>query len=129
MSLSTYLENEILNWIKGTTFDAAPATVYVALFNGDPGKAGAGGTEVTATIRVAGRQSVTFGSITSGVISNSGVVDFGLAAAGATVTHYALFDAASAGNLLGSAALNDTRVVATGNAVTFATGALSLEID
>lgn len=129
MSLSNYTENAILNWFKGSTFPAAPAAIYVALFNGDPGESGSGGTEVTTTIRAAGRPSVAFGAISSGAISNSGIVDFGSAAGGATVTHFGLYDASSAGNLLASAALTTSRTVVSGNAVTFAAGALSLEID
>lgn len=129
MSLSNYTENAILNWFKGTTFPAAPGNIYVGLFNGDPGEAGSGGSEVTTTIRAAGRPSVTFGAISGGAISNSGIVDFGAAAGGASATHFALFDAASAGNLLASAALDNIRTVATGNAVTFEAGALDLIVD
>lgn len=126
MSKSDYLETALCNWVKGTTMPAAPAAVFVALFNGDPTDAGSGGTEVTTTIRVAGRVAVTFGSISGGgTMSNSAIVNFGNADAGATVTHFAVYDAASAGNLLGSAALSGgSQVISTGNPVAFAIGAL-----
>src|SRR5258707_5314422 len=43
-----YLNSAILNWLKGTTFLAAPATTYVALFTTAPtSDAGTGGTEVS----------------------------------------------------------------------------------
>jgi len=129
MSFSNYTENAILNWIKGTTFPTAPGNVYVGIFNGDPGEAGSGGSEVTTTVRPAGRPTVTFGSISAGAILNSGVVDFGTAAGGASVTHFGLFDAASSGNLIASGILDNARTVATGNAVTFAIGALSVAVD
>lgn len=31
-SISSYFEAQILNWLKGTSIVAAPATVYVALY-------------------------------------------------------------------------------------------------
>lgn len=125
MGKSTYLETQLTNWIKGTTMPAAPAAVFVALFNGDPTPAGTGGTEVTTTIRTAGRVAVTFGAFSGGLMSNSAIVNFGNAVAGATVTHFAVFDAASAGNMLGSAALSSgSQVISTGNPVAFAIGSL-----
>lgn len=129
MSLTNYTENAIMNWFRGTAMPTAPATVWVALFNGDPGEAGSGGTEVTTTIRVAGRVAVPFAAISGGAIANSGIVDFGSAAGAATVNNFGLFDAATAGNLLCKGALTTARSVAIGNSVTFATGALSLTID
>ncbi|WP_416355576.1 hypothetical protein ACLNGM_15160 [Aureimonas phyllosphaerae] len=99
-AFSNYLEAAICNWLRGTAMPSAPAALYVALFNGDPTDTGTGGTEVTATIRAAGRVAGAFGAPNDGVIKNSAVVNYGAAAASATVSHFALFDAASGGNLL-----------------------------
>lgn len=41
-----YLENGVLNVLRGVTF-AAPAKVYLALYLNDPGEDGASGTEVS----------------------------------------------------------------------------------
>lgn len=121
---STYLGNSFLNVIRGTAY-TAPSAVYVALFNGDPTDAGTGGSEVTAAIRTAGRVAATFGAPSAKSMSNSAVVSFGNAAAAATVTHYALFDAASGGNMLDSAPLTGGSMsVAANSAVSFAVGAL-----
>jgi hypothetical protein len=123
---STYLATAVLNWVKGTTMPAAPAAVYVALFNGDPTDAGSGGTEVTTTIRTAGRVAATFGAVSSKAIANSALVDFGNAAGTASVTHFAVFDAASAGNMLGSNALSSgSGSITSGTATNFAIGALT----
>lgn len=110
---------------------AAPAALYVALFNGDPTDAGTGGTEVTTTIRAAGRVAVTFGAISGGgTMASNAAVNFGNAAGSATVTHFAIFDAASAGNLLGSAALTGgSQSITAGTAVSFASGALTWSED
>ena len=128
--LSAYTQNAILNFLKGTTFPAAPAAVYVGLFNGDPTDAGSGGAEVTTAIRTAGRVAATFGTITGDTsIANSADVDFGAAAGAATASHFGLFTAASGGQLLASGALAASQSIAATNLVKFATGALTVTVD
>lgn len=123
---SNYLGNAVLNWVKGSAMPTAPSAVYVALFNGDPTDAGSGGTEVTTTIRTAGRVAATFGAVSAKSMSNSALVDFGNAAGTATVTHFAVYDAASAGNMLGSNALSSgSGSITSGTATNFASGALT----
>lgn len=123
---STYVANALLNWVRGTAMPAAPAAVYIALFNGDPTDAGTGGTEVTATLRTAGRVAATFGAPSGKAIANTAIVDFGNAAGAATATHFAVFDAASAGNMLGSNPLSSgSGAISAGVAVNFAIGALT----
>lgn len=131
---SNYLESLILNWIKGSAFATAPVAVFVGLFNGDPLDTAAGGTEVTTTVNAAGRVAVTFGAITTAAGANSMAsnadVDFGNADAGATMSHFAIFDAASAGNMLYSAALTGgSQAVSIGTAVKFLAGALTVSED
>ena len=131
-AFSDYMELAILNWMRGSSFPAAPATVYVGLFNGDPTDAGTGGAEVTTTIRPAGRVGVTFTSPTDSggakQMSNSAPVDFGTAAAGATVTHFALFDAVSGGNMLPHGALTVSKDVSVSDPVAFDTGNLVIAV-
>lgn len=127
-NFSNYVEQWICNWIRGTSAPTAPTAVYVALFSSNPTDAG-NGTEVTTTIRTAGRVAATFGAPSDGVISNTAVVDFGAAAGSASVTHFAIYDAASAGNLLMYNALSSgSGTVATGFTVSFAIGALTLTV-
>jgi len=123
--LSNYLANMILNWLDGDAFASAPTDVYVALFNGDPTATGSGGTEVTTTIRVAGRLPVVWGAVASRACANSADIDFGLAAGGASITHAALFDAASAGNMLTYSPLDTPRTVIAGDPVVIPTGDVS----
>lgn len=127
--LSNYLANEILDWIKGGAMPTAPAAVHVALFNGDPTAAGTGGTDVTTTIRTAGRVSVTWGATTARAIENSAAVDFGVAAGGATVTHLAIYDAATAGNMLGFTPLDNTRAITAGDPVVIPIGDLNFNFN
>lgn len=63
-AFSDYLENSILMFIKGTNMPAAPATVFVALFDGDPLDTTVGGTEITTTLTgSANRTVVAFGAV------------------------------------------------------------------
>ena len=36
-ALSTYFRDQILSWIRGTTFAAAPANLFLAFYSSDPG--------------------------------------------------------------------------------------------
>jgi hypothetical protein len=124
-----YVENAVLNWMRGTAMPTAPAAMYVGLFSSDPTDANTGGTEVTTTIRVAGRVAGTFGAASGGSISNTAAVDFGNAAGAATVTHFAIFDAATSGNKLFSGALAASKSVGSADPTSFAIGALVLTVD
>lgn len=127
--LSTYMVASIMAWIKSTAMPADPAAVYVALYSSDPTDSGSGGTDVTATLDASGRKAVTFGAVVAKVITSNADVDFGLADAGASVTHFGVWDAASAGNMIGSAALTTPRTFVTGDPVKFPSGSLSIDLN
>ncbi|MGU3387302.1 hypothetical protein ACLBYG_22520 [Methylobacterium sp. D53M] len=124
---STYAAQAYLNWLRGTAMPTAPATLYFALFNGDPTDAGTGGTEVTTSVRAAGRVAGTYGAPSGKSMTNGSAVSFGNAAnAVANVTHFAVFDAATGGNMLGSNSLGSgAGAISSGAAVSFAAGALT----
>lgn len=126
---TNYMEQAICNWFRGTAMPTAPTNLYVALFSSNPTETGTGGTEVTTTIRTAGRPTVTFGAPNDGVMSNTAIVDFGNSAGNASITHYGIYDAASAGNLLMYKTLaTGNGSVTTGQGVSFAVGALSITV-
>ena len=114
---STYTKNLWLNWMRGTAISTLTA-IYQGLYNGDPQSAG---TEVTTTIRVAGRVVIPLGTATDGIISSNADVDFGTAAGGATVSYLSVHDAASGGNLLAADAIT-SRTVSTGDPVLIPSG-------
>lgn len=125
-AMTTYLSNELLDHILGTGAYTPPATVYVALFTAAPSDAG-GGTEVTGGDYA--REAVTFGAAASGAVANTGAVTFGPATANwGIVTHMALFDAASAGNMLFWGALDASRTVNSGDSAEFAIGDLDVTL-
>ena len=136
--MSSYLEDQLLNWIKGTTFVAAPANLYAALYTANPNDAQASGTEVSgnAYARVAIASSgwsaiAAAGAGTGDSITNSGVVTFPTptGAGWGTVTGFALYDAASVGNEIVWAALTASKVINAGDTVTFAIGAIAIFFD
>jgi hypothetical protein len=127
--LTGYLGNKILRWIDGTAMPTAPTAVYVGLHNGNPKTSG---VEVTTTIDATGRKACGFATLASGVdhlLTSDADVDFGLADAGASVSHYSLWDAASSGNMLASRAVSGGPIaVAVGAAVKFLAGAITFNI-
>ena len=112
---STYTENRTLDfWLKANSQStSAPGTVYLALFTGSADSAGQAAATVTnleegvltdevATAGTAyARQSVGFGTISNGTVATSGTVTFPTATADfGTVSHVAVMDASTAGNVI-----------------------------
>ncbi len=85
-------------------------TVYGALMTATPSDTG-GGTEVTGGSYA--RQALTMGSPALGVITNSVAVNY-TAMPAATVTHIAVYDALTAGNLLYYGALTSQIITTSG---------------
>ncbi|WAJ26834.1 phage tail fiber protein [Antarcticirhabdus aurantiaca] len=128
-AFSNYMEQAICNWLRGTAMPAAPAALYVGLFNGSPTDTGSGGSEVTTQIRAAGRMAAAFAAPANSEIRNSAVVNFGSAASGTTISHFGVFDAASGGNLLMHGALTDgAMTVGAQTGVSFAANILVLGV-
>lgn len=123
-AMSDYLENEILDHILGTGAYTMPSTVYVGLstgsFNDDNS-----GTELTGNGYA--RQSISFGAASSGTASNDAAVEFPAATGSwGTVSHFGLFDASSAGNLLIHGALTASKVIDTGDILKIAVGDMDI---
>jgi hypothetical protein len=140
-AFSDYLENKIIDWLlRGQSF-TPPATTHVALFTASCNDAG-GGTEVSggnysrqsvasSLANWAGTQSAgstTASSGTGGVTSNNNAISWGTVTWSGTVTHWALMDASTSGNMLFCAALTANQTVASGNTVQFAAGALTITL-
>ena len=98
-AITNYTANKVLNVLRNTAFGAISA-VYVGFLNGDPTRAGSGGTEITTNIRTAGRLEVAFDAPVSGVMINTQKIDFGASAQTTVIRAIGIYDAASGGNLL-----------------------------
>jgi len=143
-AMSDYLENKVWDWLlRGQVFPP-PATAYVALLTAAPGDAG-GGIEVAggsyARVAVAsalanwsGTQapgSTAASSGTDGTGENNVVITFPAPTANwGVITHFAIYDAAAAGNLLIWSPLFTAKTVNNGDAApSFAAGALTFQVD
>lgn len=129
MGKTDYTENKVLDHINGKTSFTMP-TAHVALFTAAPSDSG-GGTEVTggSYARVATTGS-TWAAASGGSTSNAAAITFPTATASwGTVTHYALFDASTSGNMLRWAALTASKTIGSGDTASFAIGALTMTED
>jgi hypothetical protein len=126
---SDYLENKVLDHFLGTASTSAPATVYLALFTTDPTDAGSG-TEVSTSGTNYARQSIAFSSASSGTTSNSADVEFSQATGSGfgTVTHFGIFDASTAGNLLFHGSLTASKTIDAGDVFKIASSNLSITV-
>ena len=109
MSASNYLENKLLDHVLGTSSYSQP-TPYVALFS-----SGNGLEDNSPTAEVTGtgysRQTVSFNAASGGTATNNGAVQFTATASWGTVTHMAIMDASSGGNVLYWSALASSKLV------------------
>jgi hypothetical protein len=115
-SFSDYTENLLLNWLLTTNSATRPTAWFVGLFTAAPSDTG-GGTEVTGNgyARVAtGTMSI---SGTSTTATNAAAIEFAAASGGnwGTITHAAIFDASSGGNMLAWAPLTTSRTINSGD--------------
>lgn len=125
-ALTDYLESALLDEVLRNVNYVPPATVYLALFTTATTDAG-GGTEVTGGSYA--RQAVTFGAgaAGTGLRENSAAVSFTNLPA-ATITHAALMDAATAGNMLVHGPLTASQTVTAGSTLTFAIGEIDVTL-
>lgn len=122
--MSNYLENALINATLRNTSYTTPTTVYLALYTDDPTDADTG-TEVTGNGYA--RQSITFGSPSNGVSSNTAAIEFPQATGSwGTVSYVGIRDASTSGNLLYHTALDASKAIATGDVFRVAIGSLSV---
>ncbi len=132
MSLSNYLEEKLLEHVfEGAAY--TQPTIYVGLSTADPDEDASGLAEPSGNgyARVAhaswdddGQQSG------SHQVSNNGAIDMGTASGGSwgEITHVAIFDAGSGGNMLASGALDASKTIAEGDSCEFADGELKIKL-
>lgn len=123
-ALSDAMESAVADWIAGGATPTRPSARFAALYTAAPTDAG-GGTEVSGGSYA--RTAVTFGAAVNGVTSNSATVTFPTATASwGVVTHFAVWDAATAGVLLFHGILTASKTIDNGDTPSFAATTLSL---
>lgn len=133
MSAGNTYENFYLDAALGTGHTVNfPNTVYVALFTAAPNDAG-GGTEVSggAYARVAvTNNSTNFPNASGGSKSNGTVITFPTASGSwGTVTHFAIMDASSGGNIIHYGAVAVSKAIASGETAIFQATTLVITAD
>jgi hypothetical protein len=134
-AFTNYLENKIIDHLFQNTAYTGPATLYIALFTAvTDGEAGtvtevSGGSYARATVTASvGNWADATGN--NGTTTNVAVVAFPSATADwGTITHFGVYDASSAGNLLIYSPLAASRTITTGTLVSFNAGNLSVQVD
>jgi hypothetical protein len=129
-SFSDYWENAVLNHLFGKG-SYMPSTVFIGLSTSNPGEDGSGLNEPSgnnyARLQTAASD---WGSASNGALANADTIDFNEATGNwGTLTHFALFDAASAGHLVAYGALATSKAIGSGDTVRFAPGDLLVTLD
>jgi hypothetical protein len=132
MSKTNYLENKVLDHALGTTSYTAPSAVYVGLFTADPTDTGATTDEISGNGY--SRQTITFDAASSGSAtgpaSGAGAVEFTASGGNwGSITHFGVFDASTAGNMLYKGALSTSKTVTDGDSIRFAEGSITITED
>lgn len=127
-ALSDTLEQALLNHVFRNSPYTSPTTVYLALFTSDPTDLGTG-SELADTGYA--RKVVTFSAPVASAgghaISNAATVEFGAIVDGqVTVSHFAVFDAATAGTLLAHGSFTASRTLSIDDIPTVASGAVTI---
>ena len=126
MSPTNAFETTTLTWLLTASSATRPTAWYIGLFTAAPNDTG-GGTEVSGTAYV--RKAVTF-TVTGDTASNSAAVEWPVAGGSwGTITDLAIFDAVTAGNMIGYATLTSAKTIATGDVFRIPLGDLDVTLD
>ena len=134
---SNYLENKVLDHVL--RYSTAPytgvSTLYLALFNNTSTNTAANLeagtlTDETSTSSTAyARKAITFGAASGGTSTSSATVTFDTATANwGTITHVAVMDASTSGNVLFYGAVTTSKTIETGDTFQVSSGNLTVSL-
>jgi len=129
--MSDYLEVELRKHIFRTGSFTKPSALYVSLHTADPQDNGAGAEATYGSYARIQRDpsdaNWTAASATDGVTDNAAVITFPTCTSGSElVTHFAVWDAVSGGNMICHGQLTNPQTISTGVTPSFAVGALDV---
>ncbi len=129
-SFADYWENEILDHLFGKG-SYTPPTIYVGLSTADPADDTTGLAEPSGNSYA---RAVTGGAdwniASGGTLDNANDITFPESSGNwGTITHFALFDAASGGNMLAHGSLSVSKSISSGDTAKFAAGDLDVSLD
>lgn len=127
-SFSNYAENAILNHVFKGTAMTQPTNLYIALSTADPTDDGSGLAEPVGNGYA--RVNHNTWTITGNAVSNNGAASFPQATGSwGTITHFAVYDALTAGNMIIHGTVTPSQAIVSGNTPSFPTGQLSGTLD
>jgi hypothetical protein len=130
-SFSDYWELEILDhcFMKGTY--TPPTNIFVALSTADPTDSGGSIAEPSGgSYARKSTASADWDAAASGALDNANVITFAEASGSwGLITHFALFDHLTAGNMLAHGALSASKTISDGDTASFAAGDLDVSLD
>lgn len=121
--LAAAIANAALNALCRNVAWTQPAAFYVKLHTGDPGAAGTANAAGNTT-----RKQATFAAASGGSVTTSADLAWTNVPNAETYSHVSFWDASSAGNFLGSDALDVARTVAIGDNFTIPTGSETVSL-
>lgn len=127
---SDYWENKILDHIFGKG-SCTPPTIYVGLSTADPTDSGSGLAEPSGNGYARVQTSASdWNAASNGSLDNAGNITFAQASGNwGTITHFALFDAATAGNILAHGELSQSKSISESDTARFEEGDLNISLD
>lgn len=130
-AFSDYLENELLDHTLKNLAFTSPAAVYVALATASFADDNSGtANEISTTGTAYARQAATFAAASGGSASTSATITYPTATANwGTITHFGIYDASTAGNLLYHGALTASKIINSGDTFEIQAGNLTVTLD
>jgi len=130
---SNYLENKVLDHVLTATSYTAPTTRFLGLFTNTSGSAATNLEAGTLTDEVNGgayaRKAVTFAAANAGTSASNATVTFDTASANwGTITHIAVMDALTGGNVLFWGAVTTPKTIETGDTFQVSSGNLTISL-
>ena len=126
---SNYLENKLLDHVLTATGYTAPAARYLGLFTANTGlESNSPSAEVSGGSYA--RQAIAFSAAVAGASNSSATVTFPAATANwGTITHVAVMDASTGGNVLFWGAVTTSKVIESGDTFQVSAGNLTITLD
>jgi len=129
---SDYLENAVLDHVLANTAFTQPSTLYLGLFT-ESGSTAANLEAGTLTDEISGgdyvRETITFDAASAGAADSAATVTFPAATANwGEITHVAVLDASSGGNVLFYGAVTTPKTIESGDTFQVSAGNLTISL-
>lgn len=129
MAFTNFTEDLVLDWLLTAGTATRPTAWHVGLFTAAPGETG-GGTEVSGSNYSRTAVTFTVSGTAPTLATNGSAIEFPTASGSwGTITHVAVFDADSSGNMLVYAELSTSKAIGSGDVFRIPAGDLDITLD